>query len=30
MKENLFSDLPITDQATLTLITLIEVVKLRL
>lgn len=27
MKENLFSDLPITDQATLTLITLIEVVK---
>lgn len=27
MKENLFSDLPIADQATLTLITLIEVVK---
>lgn len=27
MKENLFSDLPITDQATLTLITLIEVIE---
>lgn len=27
MKENLFTDLPITDQAALTLITLIEVVK---
>ena len=27
MKENLFTDLPITDQATLSLITLIEVVK---
>lgn len=27
MKENLFSDLPITDQAPLTLITLLEVVK---
>lgn len=27
MKENLFSDLPITDQATLTLITFIDVVK---
>lgn len=27
MKENLFTDLPITDQATLTLITLIEVIK---